>query len=258
MKVVIFCGGIGTRLKEETEFKPKPMVKIGDKPILWHIMKIFSYYGFEDFVLCLGYKGEMIREYFYNYELFNSDVTVELGKKDKIAIHKGHAEAGWRITMVDTGEKTLKGGRLKQVENYIDGENFFLTYGDGLANVNISELFKFHQEHGKLATVTGISPASRFGELVVDGLKVTAFNEKPEKSSGLINGGYMVLNKGIFNYITADENCDFEIGAMENIAHKGELMVYKHEKSWACMDNIRDMDYLNKLWSESKAFWKIW
>lgn len=258
MKVVIFCGGIGTRLKEETEFKPKPMVKIGNKPILWHIMKTFSHYGYKDFVLCLGYKGDMIREYFYNYELLNSDVTIELGCKDRIDIHRGHEEVGWKITLVDTGEKTLKGGRLKLIEKYVDSDEFFLTYGDGLANVNIKSLLEFHQKHKKMATVTGINPASRFGELVVSGDSVTAFNEKPEKSSGLINGGYMVLNKKVFNYVTCDEQCDFEVGAMEKIAHEGQLMVYKHEKSWACMDNIRDMDYLNKLWNENKAFWKVW
>jgi len=258
MKVVIFCGGIGTRLKEETEFKPKPMVNIGNKPILWHIMKIFSHYGFNDFILCLGYKGEMIREFFYNYELLNSDVTIELGNRDKISVHKTHDEMDWRITLVDTGEKTLKGGRLKKIEKYVTDEEFMLTYGDGLANINILDLLKFHHNHQKMATLTGINMASRFGELKIKGDKVEIFNEKPEKSASLINGGYMVLKRKIFDYLSEEESCDFEIGTLDRVAIEGELMVFKHEKSWACMDTLRDVEYLNKIWHENKAFWKVW
>ena len=258
MKVVILCGGLGTRLREETEFRPKPMVEIGGKPILWHTMKIYTHYGYKDFILCLGYKGEIIKEYFYNYELINNDFTIELGDDRDIEIHSDHGEKGWRITLADTGDKALKGARLKRVEKYIDGDQFMMTYGDGVANIDIHSLLVFHRTHGKLATVTGISPASRFGELKIKGNQVESFSEKPRTSSGLINGGFFVFEKGIFDYLSANDNCDLEIGPLEEIARKGQLMVYKHRGFWACMDTLRDMDYLNKLWSENKAFWKVW
>jgi len=258
IKVIILCGGLGTRLREETEFRPKPMVEIGERPILWHIMKIYAYYGFKDFVLCLGYKGEMIKKYFYNYEILNNDFTIELGDDKNIEIHSNYNEKGWRITLVDTGNKALKGARLKRVEKYIDGDQFMMTYGDGVADIDISSLLAFHHSHGKLATVTGINPASRFGELIINGNSVKAFNEKPENTSRFISGGFFVFNKGIFDYLSTDENCDLEIGPLEKIAREGQLMVYKHTGSWACMDTLRDMDYLNKLWNEDKAFWKIW
>lgn len=258
MKVVILCGGLGTRLREETEFRPKPMVNIGNRPILWHIMKIYAQYGYKEFILSLGYKGEMIKEYFYHYELFNNDVTLELGHPDKICIHQCHEENGWRITLTDTGEKALKGARLKKVEKYITDDEFMMTYGDGVADIDINALLAFHHSHGKLVTVTGTNPASRFGELKINGNRVESFNEKPETSSGLISGGFFVFNKGIFDYLSVDDNCDLEIGPLEKIAREGQLMVYKHTGSWACMDTLRDMDYLNMLWNENKAFWKIW
>lgn len=258
MKIVILCGGLGTRLREETEYRPKPMVNIGNRPILWHIMKIFAHYGHKDFILSLGYKGEMIKEYFYHYELMNNDVTLELGHPEKIHIHQNHKETGWRVTLADTGANTLKGARLKKVEKYIDDDEFMMTYGDGVADIDINALLAFHHSHGKIATVTGINPASRFGELKIKGDTVEAFNEKPETSSGLINGGFFVFNKRIFDYLSIDESCDLEIGALEKIAREGQLMVYKHGGSWACMDTLRDMDYLNKLWNENKAFWKTW
>lgn len=259
MHVVILCGGLGTRLREETEFRPKPMVNIGDHPILWHIMKIYAHYGYKDFVLSLGYKGEMIKEYFYHYELMNNDVIVELGRPERNDfVYHGFEEKGWRITLANTGEKALKGARLKKVERYIIGNEFMMTYGDGLADIDINALLKFHRKHGKLATVTGINPASRFGELSIDGERVVAFNEKPRVGSGHINGGFFVFNKNIFDYITTDDDCDLEIGPLEKIAREGQLMVYKHRGSWACMDTPRDMDYLNKLWNEGKAFWKTW
>jgi len=258
MKVVILCGGLGTRLREETEFRPKPMVEIGGKPILWHIMKIYGHYGFKDFILCLGYKGEIIKEYFYNYELINNDFTIELGDNKDIEIHSDHGEKGWRITLADTGDKALKGARLKRVEKYIDGDQFMMTYGDGVANVGIHSLLVFHHTHGKLATVTGVNAASRFGELKINGNRVEALNEKPKTSAELINGGFFVFNKGIFDYLSANDNCDLEIGALEKVANKGQLMVYKHRGFWTCMDTLRDMDYLNKLWDENKAFWKVW
>ena len=257
MKVVILCGGLGTRLKEETEFRPKPMVNIGNRPVLWHIMKIYAHYGYKEFILCLGYKGEMIKEYFYHYELMNNDVTLELGHPEKIHIHKPHEENGWKVTLVDTGLKALKGARLKKVERYLTENEFMMTYGDGLADINITDLLEFHRGHGKLATVTGINPASRFGELIVNGDRVEAFNEKAKTSSGFINGGFFVFNKGIFDYLSTDDSCDLEIGPLEEISRDEQLMLYKHPGSWACMDNLRDMDYLNKLWDGKKAFWKF-
>lgn len=258
MKAVILCGGMGTRLKEETEYKPKPMVEIGDKPILWHIMKLYAHYGISDFVLSLGYKGEMIKEYFYNYEILSNDFTIELGNKKNIEIHSDNAEKNWRITLADTGDKSLKGARLKRVQQYVDDDTFMMTYGDGITNIDIESLLEFHRNHGKLATVTGINPSSRFGELKIKGDQVEAFSEKPKNGDGLINGGFFVFNRDIFDYLSADENCDLEIGPLEKIASEGQLMVYKHTGFWACMDTIRDMEYLNKLWNENKAEWKLW
>ncbi len=258
IKVVILCGGLGTRLREETEFRPKPIVNIGNRPILWHIMKIYAHYGYTDFVLALGYKGEMIRDYFCHYELLNNDVTLELGRPERIHIHQSHKETGWRITLVDTGEKALKGARLKRVEKHIDQNVFMLTYGDGLANVDINALLHFHESHGKLVTVTGINPASRFGELRIKGNQVEAFHEKPKDSDGFVNGGFFVCNRSIFNYLSSNDNCDLEIGPLEEIAREGQLMVYRHRGFWACMDTIRDMEYLNKLWEINKAEWKVW
>lgn len=258
IKVVILCGGMGTRLREETEFRPKPMVEIGGKPILWHIMKIYAHYGYKDFVLCLGYKGEIIKEYFYNYKLLNNDFTVELGDNNNIEFYSNHSEKDWRITLANTGDKALKGARLKRAEKYIGDEQFMMTYGDGVADIDINSLLTFHNSHGKLATVTGINPASRFGELKINSDRVEAFYEKPKTSPGFINGGFFVFNRGIFDYLSDDDNCDLEIGPLEEIARRGQLMVYKHRGSWVCMDTLRDMDYLNKLWNENKSFWRVW
>ncbi|MBS4095621.1 MAG: glucose-1-phosphate cytidylyltransferase [Sulfuricella sp.] len=258
MHVVILCGGLGTRLREETEFRPKPMVNIGPRPILWHIMKIFAHYGHNDFVLALGYKGEMIKNYFFHYEIMNNDVTVELGRPENVSIHHGHDEAGWRVTLADTGESALKGARLKKVEKYVTGDVFMMTYGDGITNVNINDLLTFHEKHGKLATVTGVNPASRFGELKTDGDRVQSFHEKPVDGGGMINGGFIVFNRKIFDYLSTSDDCDLEFGPMEQLALEGELMVYRHQGFWACMDTLRDMDYLNGLWSANKADWKVW
>jgi len=260
MKVVLLCGGLGTRLREETELRPKPMVKIGEKPILWHIMKNYAHYGFKDFILCLGYKGEMIKEYFYNYEVLNNDFTVELGTPKKINIHSRHDEESWRVTLVDTGEKALKGARLKRIEKYISDEIFMATYGDGLANIDINALLAFHRSHGKLATLTGIkaNPNSRFGEMTIKANQVVSFMEKPQTGPNLINGGFFVFNRAIFDYLSPDDSCDLEIGPLERIVEEGQLMVYEHQDFWACMDNIRDMDYLNKLWDENRPGWKVW
>ncbi len=257
MQTIILCGGIGTRLKEETEFRPKPMVNIGTKPILWHIMKIYAHYGLKDFILALGYKGSMIKEYFFNYEYLNNDFTIELGAQ-KTSIHPLHDEDGWKVTLADTGEKTLKGGRLKRVQKYINGDDFCVTYGDGLADVDIKALINFHKSHGKIATISGVNITSRFGELKIDGNRVSQFSEKPDNAPGFINGGYMVLNRRIWDRLTDDESCDLEYGVFEQLAREGELMVWKHPGNWQCMDNIRDMDYLNGIWNSGKAFWKVW
>jgi len=257
IEVVILCGGLGTRIKEETEYRPKPMVEIGGKPILWHIMKIYSHYGFKDFVLCLGYKGELIKEYFYNYEILNNDFTIELGKQ-KIEVHNSHGETGWRVTLVDTGTNALKGARLKKIERYIDSDTFMVTYGDGVANINISDLLKFHNNHGKIATLTGVKPPSRFGALSIKGDKINKFIEKPQAIEGLINGGFFVFNKRIFDYLDDKDSCDLEIGTLDKLAQEEELMVYKHLDDWMCMDTLRDMQYLQRLWQSDKAFWKIW
>lgn len=258
IKVVILCGGLGTRLREETEFRPKPMVNIGSRPILWHIMKYFSQFGCQDFVLALGYKGEMIKNYFYNYELMNNDVTIQLGQPENKCIHHSHDESGWKITLANTGEKTLKGARLKKVEKYITDDTFMATYGDGITDVDINALLAFHQSHGKIATVTGINPASRFGELKTKGDRVVSFSEKPQNGKNLINGGFFVFNRSIFDYLSTEDSCDLEVGPLEQIAMDGQLMVYKHRGFWACMDTLRDMEYLNNLWNDGQAKWKSW
>lgn len=258
MKVIILCGGMGTRLKEETEFKPKPMVRIGQKPILWHIMKIYSHFGYTDFILCLGYRGDMIKEYFYHYEIMNNDFTLTLGQKNNLEIHHKHEEEGWRVTLCDTGDKAQKGARLKRVERYVDDPVFMVTYGDGVANIDVNALLDFHLAHGKLATVTGVRPLARFGELTVKGQQVKAFMEKPQSTDGLISGGFFVFGRKIFDYLEDRDDCDLEYGALEHLAVEGELMVYKHPAFWACMDNIRDMEYLNRLWESGQAEWKIW
>jgi len=259
MKVVILCGGLGTRMREETEFRPKPMVEIGGKPIIWHVMKHYAHYGFNDFVLCLGYKGEMIKEYFYNYEMLNNDFTVSFGTDAKtIDVHRRHEEVGWRVTLADTGESTLKGGRLKRIERYVDGDEFMVTYGDGVADVDIRELVDFHRAQGKLATVTGVRAHARFGKLKSEGNTVTSFAEKPEIDEDLVNGGYFVFNRAIFDRLTPEASCDLEYGPLEQVAAEGQMAVYKHPGFWSCMDTIRDTDYLNGLWDKDAAAWKVW
>ncbi len=261
MKVVILCGGLGTRLPEETEFRPKPMVDIGPKPILWHIMKIYAKYGITDFILALGYKSEMIKEYFYHYEIMNNDVTIELGRPESFHLHDFHDETGWKITLANTGKDAKKGARIKRIEKYIDDDLFLMTYGDGVADIDIKALLDFHKGHGRLVTLTGVgvNPAARFGELKVAGDTVKAFFEKPASNAGvLVNGGFFVVNRKIFDYLIDDDSCDLEHGTLERIASEGQLMVYRHSGFWACMDTIRDMEYLNKLWNEGKAEWKMW
>ncbi len=258
MKVVILCGGMGTRLREETEFRPKPMVEIGGKPMLWHIMKTYAHYGFKEFVLCLGYKGEIIKDYFYNYQTLNNDFTIKLGGQKNIKFHNAHDEVDWQVSLVNTGNKSLKGSRIKKIEEYIDSDLFMLTYGDGVANIDINKLLSFHKNHNRIGTTTGVRPMSRFGELQIKDSHVVSFTEKPQVSEGLINGGFFVFNKKIFNYLSKDENCDFEKGSLEQLAKDDQLMVYEHVSQWECMDTLRDVQHLNKLWQENKAFWKVW
>ena len=258
MKVVILCGGRGTRLREETEYRPKPMVQVGSRPILWHIMKIYAHYGFKDFIICLGYKGNMIKEYFLNYEAMNNDFTIPLGNYNNIQIHSSHQEREWRVTLADTGEEAQTGARVKRIEKYIDGDLFMLTYGDGVANINIKELVEYHKSHGKIGTMTGVHPSSRFGELVIKDNKIVVFNEKPQVKEGLINGGFFVFNKKFFKYLKEDDNCYLEKEPLENLAADGELMVYPHDGFWQCVDTYRELELLNNLWKSRNPPWEVW
>ncbi len=256
-KVVILCGGMGTRLREETEYKPKPLVEIGGLPILWHLMKIYSHYGLKDFVLCLGYKGNMIKEYFMDYELLNSDFTIELGSKNT-EVHNSHDERGWRVTLAQTGESAMTGARIKRIEKYIDGDTFCLTYGDGLADIDISKLLEFHRAHGRIGTITGVHPPSRFGELLVEKKRVKKFSEKPQLGEGVINGGFFVFNRKFFRYLKEDDGCVLEKEPLETLASEGELMAYDHRGFWQCMDTYRDAMHLNSLWASPNPPWKVW
>ena len=257
MKAVILAGGYGTRLSEETGIRPKPLVEIGDKPILWHIIKHLNHYGINDFIILCGYKGYLIKEYFYNYQLHNSDLKIDF-KKGKVEILKKNNEK-WNITIVDTGVDTMTGGRLLRVKNYLKNESSFLfTYGDGLSDVNINKLIKFHKNHKKLATVTSILPPGRFGSVQInDHNKVIKFNEKPEGDSGYINGGFFVLNKKVFDYISNDETI-WEQEPLMNLSKKGELFAFKYRGFWQAMDTLREKKYLNELWRKNKALWKVW
>jgi glucose-1-phosphate cytidylyltransferase len=257
MKTVILCGGMGTRLREETEVKPKPMIDIGGMPILWHIMKTYAVHGFNEFVLCLGYKGEQIKEYFYNYEMLSNDFTIELGTKN-IDIYPKHSEKGWKVTLVDTGVEAMTGARIKRIEEYIDTDTFMLTYGDGVADIDIKALLVYHKQHGKIGTVTGVVPPSRYGELVISGDHVMSFMEKPEETKDSISGGYFVFNKNIFKYLVDKNDCVLEKEPLRKLAEKGELKVYRHKGFWQCMDTYRDYKYLQSLWKKGEASWKIW
>jgi len=256
MKTVILCGGLGTRLREETEFRPKPMVEIGGRPVLWHIMKTYAHYGLNDFVLCLGYKGNVIKEYFLNYEAMNNDFTICLGKSSQIQYHGAHREQDFCVTLADTGHDTMTGGRLARVARYVDADTFLLTYGDGVSDVNIASLLAFHKEHGRLATVTRVHPTSRFGVLEMTGNRVETFNEKP-KAEGWMSAGYFVLNRRVFDYLGGDD-CYFEREPLESLARDGELMSYPHCGFFHPMDTYREYQYLNDLWSGGQAPWKVW
>lgn len=255
MKVVILAGGYGTRLSEETTLKPKPMVEIGGKPILWHIMKIYSHYGFNDFIICLGYKGYVIKEYFSNYFLHMSDVTFDM-VNNSVETLEQYVEP-WRITLIDTGQETMTGGRIKRIEKYVT-ETFMLTYGDGVGNINIKELVDFHTKHGKLATVTSVQPPGRFGALDIDNNhRVCKFFEKPSGDRSWINGGFFVLEPEIFKYISGDEAI-WEGESMQQIASDGQLMSYQHHGFWQPVDTMREKNILEELWDGKKAPWKVW
>jgi glucose-1-phosphate cytidylyltransferase len=257
MKVVILAGGFGTRISEESHLRPKPMIEIGDMPILWHIMKIYSHYKYNDFVICCGYKAYMIKEYFADYYLHRSDITFDFSENNKMTVHSNFSEP-WRVTLVDTGLNTMTGGRIKRIQKYIGNEPFMLTYGDGVSDVNISELAKFHKSHGKIATMTAINVGQRFGVLDInEDNKINAFREKNDDDGSMINGGFMVLNPEIFDYIECD-NTIFEKYPLETVAKMGELMAYKHEGFWKCMDTQRDKQQFEYLWESGNAPWKKW
>jgi len=256
MRVVILAGGLGTRLSEETDTRPKPMIEIGGKPILWHIMKIYAHYGFNEFIVCLGYKGYAIKEYFSNYFLHQSNVTIDL-KNNSMEIHDSKVEP-WKITLVDTGLNTQTGGRIKRVQKYIEDETFMLTYGDGVADIDIKKLVEFHKSHGKLATITAVQPSGRFGALDLDSNdNVLDFKEKPKGDKAWINGGFFVLETEIFDYIKGDETY-WEREPLENLARDGELVAFKHIGFWQPMDTLRDKKQLEEFWISGKPPWKIW
>ena len=255
MKAVILAGGLGTRLSEETHVKPKPMLEIGEKPILWHIMKIYAHFGINDFIICCGYKGYVIKEYFANYFLHMSDVTFDM-KNNKMEVHNNNAE-NWRITLINTGQNTATGGRLLKVKDYLKDEPFCFTYGDGVADVNIKELLKFHKLHNKTASLTAVYPSARYGALEINNGAVSAFKEKPRGDGAKINGGFFVLNPNVFEFID-DESTPWEGSPLEKLANAGELMAYQHEGFWQPMDTLRDKIQLNSMWSKNRAPWKFW
>ena len=256
MKVVLLAGGFGTRISEESQYKPKPMIEIGGKPILWHIMKEYMHFGFNEFIICAGYKQDYIKNYFAHYFLQTSDITFDFTHGNKREILETSSE-NWKVTVVDTGLETMTGGRIKRVAPYVGNEPFLLTYGDGVSDVPIDKLVAFHQEHGKLCTMTAVKPEGRFGILDLDGNKVNTFREKSKQDVGYINGGYMVLQPEIFDYIEGDETT-FEREPLEHVAEEGNLMAFKHKGFWQCMDTLRDRQKLEKLWAKGDAPWKVW
>ena len=256
MKAVILAGGLGTRISEETHLKPKPMIEIGGKPILWHIMKLYSAHGVNDFIICCGYKGYVIKEYFANYFLHMSDVTFDM-QSNTMKVHRQKAEP-WKVTLVDTGESSMTGGRLKRIEEYVkDEEAFCFTYGDGVADIDISKEIEFHKAHGKLATVAAVQPPGRYGALELSDNDVTGFTEKPRGDGGLINGGFFVLSPKVLSLIN-DDNTSWEDGPLQSLAKQGELVAWKHSDFWHAMDTLRDKNYLEELWATKKAPWCLW
>ena len=257
MQVVILCGGLGTRLREETEFRPKPMVPIGGRPILWHIMKHYAHFGHKDFILCLGYKGEIIKDYFRNYHWNTSDVTLRLGARPQITYHNNHDEEDWNVTLLDTGQETQTGGRLQRALQHIKEDTFLFTYGDGVTNSDINASVDFHKKHGGLATVTAINSVGRFGELTIEDARVTSFQEKPDREAIFVSGGFFVLNRKVGDYLDGDA-CVFERKPLQALCQQGLLQAYKHHGYWQCMDTAREQDMLQKLWQSGQAPWKMW
>ncbi|MCI7795022.1 MAG: glucose-1-phosphate cytidylyltransferase [Lachnospiraceae bacterium] len=256
MKVVILAGGYGTRISEESHLKPKPMIEIGEKPILWHIMKYYSQFGYNEFIICLGYKQYVVKEFFADYFLHTSDVTFDLAN-NTMKIHNNYSEP-WKVTLIDTGLNTMTGGRVKRIRDYVGDEPFMLTYGDGLSNIDLTALEKFHRSHGKIATISAVNIGQRFGVLdLEENGKINSFREKNDDDGSLINGGYMVMNPGVFDYIEGDETV-FEQDPLRNLAKDGELMAYRHDGFWQCMDTQREKMQLEELWQSGRAPWKIW
>lgn len=258
MKVVILAGGLGTRISEESHLRPKPMIAIGEQPILWHIMKYYSFYGFYDFVICCGYKGYVIKEYFANYYMYNADVTFDFSEENHMTFHTNQSEP-WKVTLVNTGLYTQTGGRIKRVQKYLNDEPFMLTYGDGVSNVDLNALLKQHQESRKIVTLTGIRPSGRFGVLDIGANNsVISFREKSQQDTGWINGGFMVAQPELFDYLKADEDCVLEQKPLEGLAKLGQLGIYKHYDFWQCMDTQRDKTLLEQLWNMNQAPWHVW
>jgi glucose-1-phosphate cytidylyltransferase len=255
-RVVILCGGLGMRLREETEHKPKPMVEIGGRPILWHIMRHYEKHGFTRFVLCLGYKGERIREYFLNYQYMHSDFTISLPSGERrIESGDGASRVNWEVTLVDTGQSAMTGARVKRVERYVDSDYFLCTYGDGVSNVDIRALVDFHRSHGKLATITGVSPPSKFGSLTTEGERVVHFEEKPHLLESIISGGFFVFDRRFLEYLRDDDGCILEYEPFARLAREGQMMAYRHKGYWQCMDTPRDVQQLNDEWRSGKPGW---
>jgi glucose-1-phosphate cytidylyltransferase len=260
MKAVILCGGRGTRIRDVSELLPKPLLPIGNMPILWHIMKIYSHFGINEFVLGIGYKGWKIKEFFLNYKAMTQDVTIEFNNNNSMTFHDEVIERDWKVTLAETGEESMTGARIWKMRKYVEGDNHFaLTYGDGVANVDIKKLIEFHNSNGKIGTITGVRPSSRFGEIVLQDSLITNFNEKPNVSEGWVNGGFMIFDaKRIWDYLWDDENLSFEKEPLSSLARDRQLVSFKHDGFWQCMDTFREYEMLNDLWKKGKAPWKVW
>lgn len=258
MKIVILCGGYGTRIRDVADHIPKPMIPVGRFPILWHIMKYYASFGHHDFVLCLGHKGQVIKDFFLNYEAHTKDFTIELGQQKKIEFHTAHEETGWRVTLADTGQNAMTGARIRRIRQYVGDDDFMLTYGDGLGDVDLEALLTFHRNHGRALTVTGVRPPGRFGELAHEGGRVKEFNEKPQATGGLISGGFFVASPKLFEYLGDDESLVFEQEPMRRLVKDGELMVFEHRGFWQPMDTHREYQLLNTLYEKQEAPWVRW